>query len=160
MAYNHKGQHWAALHILRWAPNKTCCCVGCPVNEPTTILNGVNCQTEINNTWEIATGFCHIQTSNTHTHARAHTHTHARTHTHTHTHIHARGILSRVNHKGLHHGQKQCSVCLLLTLHASHQTTNYPKTTKSVLTQTHIKRKITQTSNKIFEELVPSVLPR
>ena len=47
MAYNHKGQHWAALHILRWAPNKTCCCVGCPVNEPTTILNGlyqIHCQ--------------------------------------------------------------------------------------------------------------------
>ena len=35
-------------------------------------------------------------------------------------------ILSQVNHKGLHHGQKQCSIRLLFTLHASHQTTNYP----------------------------------
>ena len=34
----------------------------------------------------------------------------------------------------LHHGQKQCSICHLFTLHVSHQTTNYPKTTKSVLT--------------------------
>ena len=36
------------------------------------------------------------------------------------------GNLSRVNHKGLHHGYKQCSVGLLFTLHVSHQTTNYP----------------------------------
>ena len=57
------------------------------------------------------------------------------------------GILSRVNHKGLYHGQKHCSICLLFTLHASHQTTDYPKTTKSVLTQTHMK-------HKIFEELI------
>ena len=39
---------------------------------------------------------------------------------------HLVGILSRVNHKGLHHGQKQCSICLLLSLNESHQTTNYP----------------------------------
>ena len=44
------------------------------------------------------------------------------------------GILSQVDHKGLHHGQKQCSICHLFTLHVRHQTTNYPKTTKSVLT--------------------------
>ena len=36
------------------------------------------------------------------------------------------GILSQVNHKGLHHGKKQCSICLLFTLHTSHQTTNSP----------------------------------
>ena len=35
--------------------------------------------------------------------------------------------------------KKKSSICLLFTLHASHQTTNYPKTIKSVLTQTHIK---------------------
>ena len=44
------------------------------------------------------------------------------------------GILSPVNHIGLHQGWTHCSICLLFTLHASHQTTNYPKTTKSILT--------------------------
>ena len=43
------------------------------------------------------------------------------------------GILSRVNHKGLHHGQKQRSTRLPFTLHTSHQTTNYSKTSKSFL---------------------------
>ena len=43
-------------------------------------------------------------------------------------------------------------------MHTSHQTTNSPKTTKSVPTQIYIKKKHTQTSNNIFEELVPSVL--
>ena len=37
------------------------------------------------------------------------------------------------------------SLSLLFTLHASHQTTNYPKTTKSAMTQIH--RKQTQTQN-------------
>ena len=38
----------------------------------------------------------------------------------------------------------QCSMCLLLTLHASHQTANYQqqKNTKSVLTQIYIKQNI------------------
>ena len=55
--------------------------------------------------------------------------------------------------------KKQCSICLLFTLHASHQTTNYPKVTKSVLSQSHIKqKKFTNINHKIFKELVPSVL--
>ena len=41
--------------------------------------------------------------------------------------------------------KKQCSVCLLFALHAGHQTANYPKTTKSVMTL--IYRKHTETSN-------------
>ena len=49
------------------------------------------------------------------------------------------GILSRVNHRGLYYSLNQCSICLILTLHASHQTTNCPKATKSVLTQIYIK---------------------
>ena len=36
---------------------------------------------------------------------------------------------------------------------------NYPKTTKSVLTQTLINKKYTNIKHNIFEELVPSVLP-
>ena len=55
------------------------------------------------------------------------------------------------------------SICLLFTLQTSHQTTNYPKTTKSVLTQTHTKQTTTTTKSnikhKILEELVPSVSP-
>ena len=70
------------------------------------------------------------------------------------------GILSRVNHKRLHHGWKQCLICLPITLHASHQTTNYSKTTKLVL-YTHLyKTKHTQTSKTTFSrELVPPVSP-
>ena len=66
------------------------------------------------------------------------------------------GILSPVNHKWLHQGEKQCSVCLLFTLHANYQNTHYPKMTKSVRTQ--IYRKHTNIKHKIFKELVPSVL--
>ena len=61
------------------------------------------------------------------------------------------GILSRVDHKGLHHGEKQCSVCLFSTLHVSHQTTNHPKTTKPFLTQTYINKTYKNIENKIFE---------
>ena len=39
-------------------------------------------------------------------------------------------------------GLKQTSICILFTLHTSHQTTNSPKTTKSVPTQIYIKQNI------------------
>ena len=45
-------------------------------------------------------------------------------------------------------------------LHTSHQTTHYPQTTKSVLTQICINKTYTNIEHKIFEELVPSVSPR
>ena len=64
-------------------------------------------------------------------------------------------ILSPVNHKGLHHGQKQCSICFLFTLHASRQTTNYPQTTESVLTQTNIKQKIHKHQTQNFQRISP-----
>ena len=68
--------------------------------------------------------------------------------------------MSQVNHKGLHRSQKQSSICLLLTLHASHQTTNYPKTTESVLTQTHIKQKIHKHQTQNFRRVDPfSIAP-
>ena len=57
-------------------------------------------------------------------------------------------------------GLKQTSICLLFTLHTSHQTINSPKTTKSVLTQIFIHNKTyTHIKHKLSEELVPSVLP-
>ena len=72
-------------------------------------------------------------------------------------------------------GLKQILICLLLTLHTSHQTTNYlspidsshkssnhklPQNTKSVLTQIYIyNKRYTDIEHNIFEELVPSVLP-
>ena len=48
---------------------------------------------------------------------------------------------------------------MLFTLHASHQSTNYPKTQKSVLTQICIKQPIHKHQTQIFKELVPSVSP-
>ena len=49
-------------------------------------------------------------------------------------------------------------VCLLFTLHASHQTTNYSKTTKSVLyTNLHETKHTLNIKHKIFQELVPLV---
>ena len=57
-------------------------------------------------------------------------------------------------------GLKQTSICLLFTLHTSHQTTNSSKTTKSFLTQIYISNKTcTNIKHKIFKELVPLVLP-
>ena len=53
---------------------------------------------------------------------------------------------------------KPGSICLLFTLHASHQTTNYPKTKKSVLYTKQHKTKDTNIKHKMFEKLVPSVL--
>ena len=46
-------------------------------------------------------------------------------------------------------------------MHASHQTTDYPKTTKSVLTQSCIKQNIHkhQQQHFFFEEIVPSGSP-
>ena len=64
------------------------------------------------------------------------------------------GILSRVNHKGLQHGYKQCSICLLFTLHASHQTKSYSKTTKSVLTQVYMKN-IHKHQTQHFRRITP-----
>ena len=55
--------------------------------------------------------------------------------------------------------QLKFSICLLFTLHTSHQTTNYPQTTKSVLTQTHVKKKYTNIKDNFFKELVPLVMP-
>ena len=63
--------------------------------------------------------------------------------------------MSRVIHEELHYDQKQCSVCLLFTLHASLQTTNYPKTTKSALTKIPHKTKNTQTSNTNLGRIRP-----
>ena len=49
-------------------------------------------------------------------------------------------------------------VVVFFTQRASHQTTNYPQTTKSVLTQMY--KKHTNIKQHFFcEELVPSVLP-
>ena len=60
--------------------------------------------------------------------------------------------MSRIDNKGLHHGYKQCSIC--------RQTTNYSKTTKSVLTQIYIKQNIHKhRTQNIFEELVRLVPP-
>ena len=57
-------------------------------------------------------------------------------------------------------GLKQTSICLLFSLHTSHQTTYFPQTTKSVLTQICIYNKAYKNvKHRIFEELVPSVLP-
>ena len=56
-------------------------------------------------------------------------------------------------------GLKQTSVCLLFTLHASHQTTNSPKTTTSVPTHNYLHKTYTNIKHNIFEALVPSVLP-
>ena len=54
--------------------------------------------------------------------------------------------------------EKQCWICLLFTLHARHQTTNYSTNTKSVLyTNLHKNKTYTNIGHKIFEELVPSV---
>ena len=50
--------------------------------------------------------------------------------------------LSLVNHKGLCQGSRQTSLCLLLILHTSHQTTNSLKSTKSALTQICRKRSL------------------
>ena len=44
-------------------------------------------------------------------------------------------------------------------MHVSHQTTNYPQTTKLVLTQTHIKQKIHKHQTQNFRRISPSVLP-
>ena len=43
-------------------------------------------------------------------------------------------------------------------MHRRHQTTNSPKTTKSVPTQIYINKIYTNTKHKTFEELVLSVL--
>ena len=48
--------------------------------------------------------------------------------------------------------------CLLFTLYTSHQTTDYSKTTKSVM-YTNLHKTYTNIEHKIFEELVPSVSP-
>ena len=59
------------------------------------------------------------------------------------------GIFSPVTTKDYIRAKKHCSICLpFFTQHASHQTTNYPKTTKSVLTQMYRKHK--QPSNNFF----------
>ena len=47
------------------------------------------------------------------------------------------------------------SICLLFTLHASHLTANYPKNTKSVLSQTHIKQKIHKHQTQNFQGISP-----
>ena len=44
---------------------------------------------------------------------------------------------------------------LLFTLHASHQTTNYPETTKPALTQTHLKQKIHKRQTQNFRRSSP-----
>ena len=43
---------------------------------------------------------------------------------------------------------KQYSICLLFTVHASHHTTNYPKTTKSVPAQNVYKNESKLTDNE------------
>ena len=56
----------------------------------------------------------------------------------------------------------ECSICLLFTLHASHQTTDYPETTKLVPTQTHIKQnnnKIHKHQTQNFRRISPFELP-
>ena len=66
------------------------------------------------------------------------------------------GVFSPVNHWGLYQGWKQTSICLQVILHTSHQIRNSLKSTKSVLTQIYMKQ---THKHKIFEELVPFVLP-
>ena len=52
-------------------------------------------------------------------------------------------------------GLKQTSICLLFTLHTSHQTTNSQKNKKSVLTQFYINKTYTNIKYRIFKELIP-----
>ena len=52
------------------------------------------------------------------------------------------GTFCPVNHNGLYHCKEQTSICLLVILHISHQTTNSLKSRKSVLTQIYIKQNI------------------
>ena len=68
------------------------------------------------------------------------------------------GILSRVNQKGLITSRLKCSIYLLFTLHASHQTTNCPQNTKSVLTQTYIKQKTHKHQTQHFRRIIPFVI--
>ena len=57
-------------------------------------------------------------------------------------------------------GLKQTSICLLFTLHTSHQTTNSIKKKHEISPETNLhKTKHTQTSKQNFRRLVPSVLP-
>ena len=57
-------------------------------------------------------------------------------------------------------GLKQTSICLLFTLHAGHQTTNSPKTTKSVLKQTYTKQNIHKHQTQNFWRINPiSIAP-
>ena len=72
---------------------------------------------------------------------------------------HLVGTLSPVDHKGLYQGEKQTSICLLVILHTSHQTKTSLNPTKSIRTQIYIELTRTNIKYKIFEEVVPSVLP-
>ena len=65
------------------------------------------------------------------------------------------GILSPINHKWLHQGEKQCSVCLLFTLHASYQNTHYLKMTKSVRTQIYRKHTNIKVQTQNFQRISP-----
>ena len=50
---------------------------------------------------------------------------------------------------------KQTSICLLFTLHTSHQTTNSLKPIKSVLTQIYIKQNIHKRQTQNFRGISP-----
>ena len=72
------------------------------------------------------------------------------------------GDLCPVNQKGLYQGLKQTSVCLLVILHTSQQTTNSLKSTNSVLTQTYIRQKVGHTNATFSKSSVtkPAVFVR
>ena len=66
------------------------------------------------------------------------------------------GILSPVNHKGLHQGWKQTSIRLLFTLHTSHQTTNPPQNHKiSPVTNLHTWQNIHKCQTQFFWRISP-----
>ena len=52
-------------------------------------------------------------------------------------------------------GLKQNQICLLFTLHTSHQTTNSQKNTKSIPTQIYIKQNIHKHQTQIFWRISP-----
>ena len=56
-------------------------------------------------------------------------------------------------------GLKQTSISLLFTLHTCLQTTNYPKTTKSVLSQIYIKQSIHKYQTKFSKNYPFSIAP-
>ena len=64
--------------------------------------------------------------------------------------------LSPVNHKELYHDfkkktQKTTSLCLLVIVHASHQTTNSLNSTKSVPTQIYATKHIRTSNTKLLK---------